>query len=459
MSFIFTHRIYRSLLQSPARVSIFGFVILIFIGTLLLMLPAASTTKGLCFEDALFTSTSASCVTGLAVTDTGHGLSLFGQLVILLLIQLGGLGIMTFSTLVLLMAGKRPSLAGRFVIQDTLTGRGERSLYSVLRDIITFTFVFEGLGMVVMFFRFIPNNGISHALYLSLFHSVSAFCNAGFSLFHNSLSGYQNDWILNMVTSLLIVSGGIGFLVISELKHKVPYSRRRLSQLSLHSKVVLSTTVTLIVASWLLITLMEWDNTLSALSFPNRFLAGFFQAISARTAGFNTLPIGNLANETLFLLILLMFIGASPGSCGGGIKTSTFATLILLGVSRLRGLEKPQIFHRTISHESVGKAVSIIMISMLVVIIGTMLLLMTELGEVPHPMSRGNFLELLFEVVSAFGTVGLSTGLTGGLTAAGKIILTVIMFVGRLGPLVIAMALSRKIAPKYRYAEETIMIG
>jgi trk system potassium uptake protein TrkH len=154
-----------------------------------------------------------------------------------------------------------------------------------------------------------------------------------------------------------------------------------------------------------------------------------------------------------------MFIGASPGSCGGGIKTSTFATLILLGVSRLRGLEKPQVLHRTISHESVGKAVSIIMISMLVVIIGTMLLLMTELGEVPHPMSRGNFLELLFEVVSAFGTVGLSTGLTGGLTAAGKIILTVIMFVGRLGPLVIAMALSRKMAPKYRYAEETIMIG
>ncbi|MEJ2166123.1 MAG: potassium transporter TrkG, partial [Desulfobacterales bacterium] len=271
--------------------------------------------------------------------------------------------------------------------------------------------------------------------------------------------GYREDVVVNLVICFLIICGGIGFLVLSELKRKLPYNRRRWSRLSLHSKLVLSVTAILLLFSSLLITLMEWHNTVASLPIAGRFLAGFFQAVSARTAGFNTLPIGDMANETLFLLMLLMFIGASPGSCGGGIKTSTFASLIVLGISRLRGHARPQIFHRTLSANSIAKAMSVLLISTIVVSIASMAVLMTELGETPHPQSRGKFLELLFEVISAFGTVGLSAGITGALSQAGKLILSFVMFVGRLGPLVIVLAVSRPEAPYYYYAEEEIMSG
>jgi len=452
-------RISRALFQSPARISITGFAILISIGTALLMLSSATNSSSLGFVDALFTSTSATCVTGLVVVDTGKVFSSFGQLVILVLIQTGGLGIMTMSTLFILMAGRRPSLAGQIVIKDTFTQGRDRSVLSILRDVLLFTFAIEGIGTALMFFRFFQGTNVMEALYISAFHSISSFCNAGFSLFSESFVAYQGDWFLNIVMCLLIVSGGIGFLVFSELKQQFPLNRRSWSRLSLHSKLVLSTTAILLLFSSFLIITMEWHNTLAPLSIPDRFLAGFFQSVTARTAGFNTLSIGNMANETLFVLILLMFIGASPGSCGGGIKTTTLTCLAMLGVSRLRGLERPQLFHRTISNESVGKAISVVMVSAVVVIIATMALLMTELGEVAHPMSRGKFLELFFEVVSAFGTVGLSTGVTEGLSIAGKLIITFVMFVGRLGPLVIALAVSRRGAPRYYYADEPIMIG
>lgn len=450
---------WRGLLKSPARISVLGFAILISMGTGLLMLPSATTAHSLGFVNALFTSTSATCVTGLVVVDTGNALSLFGQLVILVLIQVGGLGIMTLSTLFLLMATGRPSLTGRIVIQDCFTRNGDRSLTSILRDMVLFTLVIEGIGLTLMFIRFLPENGVGEAFYLSAFHAVSAFCNAGFCLFSDSLVAWREDWLLNLVTCFLIVNGGIGFLVLAELKRQFPFNRRTWSRLSLHSKLVLYTTAVLLVSSSLLFILMEWHNTLAPLSVPGRCIAGFFQAVSTRTAGFNTLAIGDLANGTLFVLILLMFIGASPGSCGGGIKTTTLASLIVLGISRFRGLEHPQIFRRTISGESVGKAISVVMISMVVVVAGTMILLMTEISEIPSSVSRGKFLELLFEVVSAFGTVGLSTGVTQGLSSVGKLILTFVMFVGRLGPLVIAIAVSRRGASRYYYAEEGIMIG
>ena len=449
----------RALLRSPSKVSIFGFLTIILIGTVLLMLPAASTFGRLTFVDALFTAVSASCVTGLVVVDTGKALSSFGQLVVLALIQIGGLGIMTLSTLFLLLGGRRPSLAGRMLIQDAFTHSGERSVSDIIRDVVQFTLVIEGMGALLFFLRFYPGRTVSEALYVSIFHAISAFCNAGFSLFSDSLVAYREDWVLNLTACLLIVSGGIGFLVLSELKRNFSFNRRSWSRLSLHSKLVLSTTAILLIFSSLSITLMEWHNTLAPLSLPGRFLAGLFQATSARTAGFNTLPISEMANETLFLLIVLMFIGASPGSCGGGIKTSTFASLVMMGLSRLRGRERPQIFHRTISAKSMGKAISVVLISMIVVVLANMVILMLELGETPHPLSRGKFLELLFEVVSAFGTVGLSAGITAGLGMAGKLILSAVMFVGRLGPLVIALAVSRETAPRYYYAEEEIMNG
>ena len=452
-------RLRRWVLKSPARFSVVAFLILILVGTLLLSLPISSTGKRIGLINALFTSTSASCVTGLVVLDTGKDFSRFGQGIILLLIQVGGLGIMTLSTLFLLMAGRRPSLAGRFVIKDALTDGKERSLPSLLRDVLLFTGIMEGIGAALMFTRFLPGRNVLQAAYLAIFHSVSAFCNAGFSTFPDSFIAYQGDWTLNLTVCFLIISGGIGFLVLSELKRKRPFRRRSWARLSLHSKIVLSTTAILLLGGTMLILGMEWHDTLKGLSLPDRFLAAFFQSVTARTAGFNTLPIGALANETLFLILLLMFIGASPGSCGGGIKTTSFASLLVLGISRLLGKENPQVFRRTIPADSTGKAISIVMVGTVIVVAATMALLVSELGEVSHTMSRGKFFELLFEVVSAFGTVGLSTGVTGGLSVAGKVILTTVMFVGRLGPLVIAMAVSRPSAPRYTYAEENIMVG
>jgi trk system potassium uptake protein TrkH len=449
----------KELLRSPARFSIFGFAALITVGTALLMFPAASTSRNLAFVDALFTAVSAGCVTGLVVMDTGSALTTFGQLVILGLIQAGGLGIMTMSTLFLLIGGKRPSLVGRMAIQDAFTGGGERSVPDIIRDVFLFTVVIEGIGASLLFLRFLPGRTPGEAFYFSVFHAISAFCNAGFAFFADSLSAYRTDLTVNLVICFLIVSGGIGFLVLSELKRNFPFNRRNWSRLSLHSKLVLSVTAILLIFSSLLISLMEWHNTVASRPVPGRFLAGFFQAVSARTAGFNTLPIGDMANETLFVLMLLMFIGASPGSCGGGIKTSSFASLIVLGISRLRGHDRPQIFHRTISTTSIAKAMSVVLISTIVIVIATMAILMTELGETPHSLSRGKFLELLFEVVSAFGTVGLSTGITESLSQAGKLILSFVMFVGRLGPLVIVLAVSRSDAPNYYYAEEEIMSG
>jgi trk system potassium uptake protein len=446
-------------LKSPARFSILAFAALIGVGTLLLVLPAASTGKGIGLIDALFTATSASCVTGLAVLDTGKTFGSFGQGVILFLIQVGGLGIMTLSTLFLLLAGRRTSLASRLVIKDALTDGKERSLPSLLKDVLLFTVGIEGIGAFLLFIRFLPGRNTLDAGYLALFHAISAFCNAGFSTFSDSLVQFRDDWIVNLTICFLIISGGLGFLVLSELKRKKPVKRRTWERLSLHSKIVLSTTGILVLAGTFLLMSTEWKNTLQGMSLPGKFLAAFFQSVTARTAGFNTLPIGSMANESLFLLILLMFIGASPGSCGGGIKTTSLASLVALGYSRIRGKERTHCFKRTLAEGSTGKAISIVLVSGIVVVIATMTILMSELGEMSHVASRGRFLELLFEVVSAFGTVGLSTGVTAGLSGVGKVVIIMVMFVGRLGPLVIAMAMSREFAPRYYYAEETIMIG
>jgi len=449
----------KAIVRSPARTAIVAFALLIFTGTFLLMLPAASTGKPVGCIDALFTSTSAVCVTGLTVVDTGRTYSLFGQSIIMILIQIGGLGIMTMSTLFIMLAGKRPGLAGQIVVQDAFTHSRERHISSILKDVFLFTGVIEGVGILIMFFVFLPENSVQRAFFLSVFHSISAFCNAGFSVFSDSFVKYRENVALNLVICFLIISGGIGFLVLSEIKRKFLIKHRALSRLSLHSKIVLSTTLFLILSGMVLILGMEWSNTLAPLSLPGRFLAAFFQSVTARTAGFNTLPIGNMANQTLFLITLLMFIGASPGSCGGGIKTTSFTTLAVLGLSRFQGQDRPLLFNRTISATSVGKAVSVVILSAMVICLGIMLLLITEIGQISHTQSRGRFLELFFEVVSAFGTVGLSTGITGLLSEIGKVILSMVMFVGRLGPLVVGVAVSRDTATRYFYAEESIMVG
>ncbi len=429
-------------------------------GALLLMLPASSRTGSLSFVDALFTATSAGCVTGLSVMDVGQVLTPFGQGVLLALIQLGGLGIMTLSTLIILGARGRVGFAGNLIIQDSFTHSGKKSPSDILRAVVQVTVILEFLGALLLFCRFYPGSpDLGQALWLSVFHSISAFCNAGFALYPDSLTRFRGDLLVNGTVSFLIVAGGLGFLVISELQGKCRPGRWRWERLSLHTRLVVTASFVLLLFGTLATLVLEWHNTLGGLPFSEKLLAAFFQSVTLRTAGFNTLDFDSMANGTLFISMILMFIGASPGSCGGGVKTTTAATLFLMGRSRLRGAAHVSAFSRTIPDKSVEKATHLMMLAFAVVICGTLVLLSSEMGGLAHTQSRGRFLELLFESVSAFGTVGLSMGVTPTLSTLGRLCVTLLMFVGRLGPMALAIAISRDIAPRNRWAEEDIMIG
>ncbi len=447
--------------NSPGRISIFGYLLLILLGSGLLMLPACLKTNGLHYIDALFTAASAVCVTGLSTVDTAGTFTTAGRTVILVLIQVGGIGIMVLSTVFLLTLGRKVSMTGRILIRDTYSFTHGNRVQSLVWDVIKFTLVIEAVGAGVLFFRFYPSQPLETALFNSVFHSISAFCNAGFCLFDNSFTAYRSDWIVNLDICLLIILGGIGFVVLSEVKDKFSSNRRRAwSFLSLHSKLVIISTLVLMIVSTLLIFGLEWSNTLAGMPFHTRFLAAFFQAVNARTAGFNTLAIGDLTNETLFIIIILMFIGAAPGSCGGGVKVTTCSSIFLLGFHRFLGRERLLIFHRRISEESISKALSLVLISFAIATIGIIMIQQFELGEISHQQTRGLFLEYMFEIISAFGTVGLSTGVTPGLSWAGKCLVITMMFIGRLGPIAIAVAVSKKGQSRhFSYATENIMIG
>lgn len=426
---------------------------------MLLMLPQAAPRAPLSFIDATFTATSAACVTGLAVVDTGNDLSLFGQLVVLGLIQVGGLGIMTVSTVVLLLAGRQPGMMQRVVIQDTFTHRGDMRAGGIIREVIQVVWVVETTGVILLFFCFSNDFGAEKALYLALFHSVSAFCNAGFCLFPDSLIAYRGHWGVNLTVAGLIISGGLGFLVLSELWKTLPVRRNQWRRISLHTKLALASTVILILAGTALIGLMEWHNTLQPLSPAKRVLAAFFQSVTTRTAGFNTLPVAHLANETLYLFMLLMFVGGCPGSCAGGVKTTTAGSIFIMAMTRFGGNRYPTVFSRTIPERTIWKAINVVMLGGFVISVALSLLLASELGGLSHAESRGKFVELFFEVVSAFGTVGLSADVTPGLSVYGKTIIAIVMFIGRLGPLAIGVAISRGQRARYFYAEENIMVG
>ncbi len=445
---------------SPGRISMLSYAGLIILGALLLLLPISTAKGHLHLIDALFTSASAVCVTGLTVVDTASTFTFFGKCVILTLIQAGGIGIMVLSTLFLVTLGRRVGMTGRQMLSDTYSYGQGKNVHTLVREIIIFTLVFELIGAGVMLPVFLGRFPVDTAICYALFHSVSAFCNAGFSLFPDSFTGYGSNWIINLDICLLIITGGIGFIVMAEIRQKFSFSKRCWSALSLHTRLTLSATLILLAGSTLLFFVLEWSNTLKDLPLHAKLLTAFFQAVNTRTAGFNTLDIGSLANETLFISILLMFVGTAPGSCGGGVKVTTVSSLAILGYSRFRGQEHPHIFYRRVSDASISKAVSLIIISMMVIVIGVVLLQQTEIGDVSHNLTRGSFLEILYEVVSAFGTVGLSTGITPGFSWAGKLILVFIMFIGRLGPMGIALAVSRKAKPsKFSYAQENIMIG
>jgi trk system potassium uptake protein TrkH len=447
---------------TPLRLPLLSFGGLIAVGTIFLMLPAAANGPPLQAIDALFTATSATCVTGLVVVDTGSRLSPFGQWVVLILIQCGGLGLMTLSTVFMLFLSGRFSLVSRSVIQDSFTHAPDVRLPSLVRHVVLFTCMFEIAGAGLLFLRFSQMYPLPRALYHAVFHAVSAFCNAGFTLYAESFVSFQADPLVNFTICGLIISGGLGFLVLLELKRLVLgfFKNLRPQRLSLHSKLVLLVTVFLLVGGTLAFLLFEWQVSMGGLPGPVKVMAAFFQSVTARTAGFNTLQFSRMANVSLIFTIALMFVGASSGSTGGGIKTNTLGVLFALSRSVLRGEESPHLFRRTIAPGTVGRAISVLVASGIVVYVATTVLMWTEVGTVPHELSRGFFLELLFETVSAFGTVGLSVGITSKITVGGKLVLVLVMYIGRLGPLSTAVALAGKERRRmYQYAEEHVMIG
>ncbi len=422
------------------------------------MLPLASLQENLGFIDALFTATSAVCVTGLTVVDTGTQFSSVGLIIILVLIQLGGLGLMTFSTVFLLMVGKSPSIKTRLVLQDTLTHSPYKDLFSLVKSVLLFTFLIEGIGVFILVLRWFEVYPTSQAIFMAVFHAVSAFCNAGFSLFKDSFMRYQGDISINLTIIFLIFFGGTGFLVLNELYSKIKGSRRK--TLSLHTKLVLFTSLLLMVSGGLSFLFLEYYNALKDLPLGQKILTSLFQSVTARTAGFNTIDFTTLTSSTLLMWILLMFVGASPGSCGGGVKTTTIAIFLASLRSRIKGREAVSCMHRTIPPITVHRAVAIVTMGLLTLIFFIFLLLVSQpLGD-SSAENRGLFLGYVFEATSAFGTVGLSLGTTSHLTQWGKVLIILLMFTGRLGPLTLVLSLKpREKVLDFQYSEENVMMG
>ena len=435
---------------TAAQLIAITFLLAIVFGACLLEIPSA-TYQDISFIDALFTSTSAVCVTGLTVIDTGSSYTHFGQVVILVLIQIGGLGITTYGALFASVLSGRLTLKQTSVIRDTFAHLGKINFRTLLIDLIVFTLAIELIGALVLFY-FIPHDGF----FFALFHAISAFCNAGFSLYNDSFVSYRSSTGVNLMLCMLIIAGGIGFFTVHDIRLKLT---GKISRLSLHSRVIIMMTVILLLGGSILILILEWSSALNGMSLHEKILTSFFQATTARTAGFNTINLGLFSSSTIFILIILMFIGASPGSCAGGVKTSTIAVLLSFFKSRIQGREDVFLFKRTIPSDNVTKAISVATASSLVIVFMFFIFLSVEGWDNSYTSSPHTFTDALFEVVSAYGTVGLSLGATPKLSVFGKIFIIVTMFIGRVGPLVLALAVGGEKQLKYKYAEERVMVG
>jgi trk system potassium uptake protein len=435
---------------NPAQILVLGFMCLIFIGTCLFMLPAATRDRHhLSLIDALFEATSAVCVTGLAVVDTGTTFTLFGQIVLLVLIQVGGWGFMTSGILMFMIMGKRIGLKQRILLQESLNAFSVQGIIKLVQRVIIITLSIEAIGAIALAVRWSQEMSVGKAIYYGIFHSISAFNNAGFGLEADSLSRWVGDPTVNIVITSLFILGGIGFFVVADVLEK-----RNLRTISLHTKIALSVTLVLNVVSTLVIFALEFNNpaTLGDLATADKWWGAYFQGVVTRTAGFNSIDISQMTLSSLVFMMGLMFIGASSGSTGGGIKVTTFALLLLALWAVLTNKEEVNIFKRRIPGSLVFRALSIAVSGVLFIFIIFFLLTITEQGA---EMSK-----IMFETVSAFGTVGMSAGLTPELSPWGRILITVMMFIGRVGPLTMAFALAiRSHDSKIRYAEEKILIG
>lgn len=424
--------------QSPGRLIAAGFALVILAGAVLLMLPVSVRDSAQVTPiDALFTSTSAVCVTGLIAIDTADHFTVFGRTIVALLIQVGGLGVTSVGVGFILVAGKRVDFKSRLLVREAMNMENGKGIVRLVKSILLMTLCFEGAGALLSFLVFVQDHPPLEAIGISIFHSIAAFNNSGFDILGGlqNLIPYQNNLLLNLTTAGLIIFGGLGFLVILDILKK-----RSFRALALHSKVVIVMSAVLILLGTLL--LKATENV--------TWLGAFFQSVSARTAGFSTYPIGSFTDAGLFVLILLMFVGASPGSTGGGIKTTTLFALLQATRSAATG-RMPTAFRRTVAGEVVQKAFIVTLLSAFVVCGGTFILCLLEPDL--------TFLQLLFEATSAFGTVGLSTGITPQLQPASKLIVILIMYTGRIGPLTVASLWAFRTEQHVWYSEETITIG
>jgi trk system potassium uptake protein TrkH len=438
---------------APTRLLLASFAGAIALGSAALMLPGATTGRGLRFVDALFTATSATCMTGLTVLDTGTAFTRQGHWTILVLVQLGALAVMAFSITVMIVWRRPIAIRDKVIVAESSIPRASRDLVGLLKLMLGSTLLIEAVGFLLLWL-FLPDR----SAFSALFHSVSAFCNAGFSLYPRSLVASRYHVGVNFTIATLVVLGGLGFMTLLELYRRV--RRTPGSRLSLHSRLVLAMTILLVAGGTVCFYLFESRNALRDEGFPARVLLSLFQSITARTAGFNTIELAQLTNATLFMIILLMFVGASPGSTGGGIKTSTVGILLGIARSRIRGEEAVRLFYRTIPYATVSMALSILVLGFTLVTFAVLGLAFVEIGAQPYAESDKRFIEIFFDVVSAFGAVGLSTGITSRLSDVGKCILVLVMFLGRVGPLTLAAAVGRYQARgKFRYAEEDVMVG
>lgn len=440
---------------TPQQLLIISFACAIVLGTIALSLPvAAEGPDRLSLIDSLFTATSATCVTGLTVRDTAGYFSPFGETVILLLVQAGGLGIMTFSMLFAVMLGRKIGLTQSDLIQSTLDGRGVIGFKKLLLYILAIAAAIESVGALCLFLRFKAVMGLPfwETLWNAIFHAISAFCNAGFSRFSNSLTSFAADPYVNLTMMGLIFLGGIGFVVIMDVLGLF-YKKGPLKTLSLQSKLALLVSVILITAGAIMLWFFEKDHLMRAMTWPQRIWGSLFQSVTTRTAGFNTIPIREFTTPSLMMMIFLMFIGASPGSTGGGIKTCTFAVIALAIYSMFMKRRRVKSFNRSIPQRVIRESLVIFFLALCWIFAATMILAYTE-GK------NGTFTKALFEIVSAFGTVGLSTGITSELSSVSKLVVIITMFMGRVGPLTMALAVAfKERRDEYTLPEENVMVG
>ena len=442
--------------QHAESILALGFLAVILLGTVLLALPiAAKNGQSIGLFDSLFTSTSAVCVTGLVVVDTGTTFSLFGQIVLIVLIQVGGLGFMVFATMLMVMLGRKISIRGRMLIRESMNASSLSDLGSLTRVYLLLSLAIELIGTITLCFRFVPLYGWKHGTWMALFHSVSAFCNAGFDLFGNyaSLTAFSGDPLVLLTVASLIILGGLGFSVILETAR----NRQGFRNLSLHTRIVLMTTLVLLLAGTVFYWIVERTNaeTLAGCSEGEKILNAFFQSVTMRTAGFNSFDLSGFRDGSKLFSSLLMIIGASPASTGGGIKTTTIATLTLLMLSVVRGESEVNVARRRLSDDISRRALTVSVLFLTTLLTGTLIISLIENGRFPLE-------DILFEASSAMGTVGVSAIGTPNLSSASRAVLLPMMFLGRVGPLTLAVAVAKRqggLRTASKYPEERIMIG